>query len=468
MSALPDIARATAERHGMFPPGEPVLALVSGGADSTSLLRLLASGALGPLELRVLHVDHMLRGEQSAGDAAFVAALCERLSVQCTVVRYDVDAFASAEGLNLEDAGRRVRYRFAEEQLDAVAGAGRGRIATAHTFDDSVETFLMRLVAGAGPGALRGIRPVRGRLVRPLIDARRDDVVAYLADLGQDWREDATNADTSRLRARVRHEVLPALEAVNPRLREALARTMAVLGDEDALLAEMALGLTPISADTNHESVAFDLAMMRSLTRPMARRVVREALGRTFPDASRLEFAHIEALVDGMEDERFARDLPFGLRARTECGKMYVSRGPGELPPVEPALLDIPGVADLGAAGAIEATFAAPDAPSDDPDSALIDAARLRSPLVVDAPRDGDRIRPLGMTGSKKLSDLLIDAKVPRRRRPATPVVRSGEDVVWVAGVRLSEEYKVTAETKTALRLRWRRGGEEGNGTDAP
>ncbi|MDO8963246.1 MAG: tRNA lysidine(34) synthetase TilS, partial [Coriobacteriia bacterium] len=242
---LSDIAHSTATAHRMLPAGSPVVAMVSGGADSVALLRLLASGALGELALSVLHVDHMLRDAESDADAAFVAATCAGLGVACRVVRYDVGAYARADGLNLEDAGRRVRYRFAGEELDARCAAdgmpeSAGRIAVAHTLDDRMETFLMRLATGSGAGGLAGMPHVRGRVVRPLLDARRTDVVAYLDDLGQAWREDATNADTSRLRARVRAELLPLLESVNPRFDEALARMWTVLGGEDDLLDEMA------------------------------------------------------------------------------------------------------------------------------------------------------------------------------------------------------------------------------------
>ncbi len=136
---------------------------------------------------------------------------------------------------------------------------------------------------------------------------------------------------------------------------------------------------------------------------------------------------------------------------------MFVSRQPGPRPPVPPALLDIPGTADLGEAGSIDAEETPPGDVLAGPSSAVIDAGRIDGPLVVDGPHEGDRIRPLGMTGTKKLSDLLQEAGVPRRERAATPVVRNGRDVVWVAGVRMSEDYRVTASTTRAVRLSWRR-----------
>jgi tRNA(Ile)-lysidine synthase len=463
---LPEIARSTTADRGMLPDGAVVLAMVSGGADSVALLRLLSSGGVaGIASLGVLHVDHMLRGADSDGDAAFVAEMCASLDVPCSVARYDVAAYAAEAGLNLEDAGRRVRYRFAEEELDALcdrAGADRrlGRIATAHTYDDRMETFLMRLAAGAGPAGLLGMPYARGRLVRPLLDARRADVVAYLRALGQGWREDASNADTSRTRARVRAELLPLLEAMNPRFDEALARTFAVLGDEDAWMdAAARAAVAPADAapaiDVRAGELRADRAALAAMPRALSRRALRAALVDALPEASRIEFDHLEAVLDGLAVDGFARDLPGGLRAYSEYATLVISRAPFGQGPLAPALLPVPGTADLGPAGVLSAEDADPHGIADDPKVALVDADRLRGALAVDSVRPGDRLRPLGMSGTRKVSDVLTDAKVPRRERSLVPVVRDGESIVWLAGVRMSEDYRVGPGTSRAVRITW-------------
>lgn len=447
----------------MLPEGCVVLAMVSGGADSVALLRLLADGALGaPAGLSALHVNHRLRGEASDEDERFVREICRALGIDLRVVSYDVAGYAESEGLNLEDAGRRIRRRFATSELDARclaigASPALGRVAVAHTFDDRLETFLARLVAGAGPGGLRSIAPVHGRTVRPLIEARRADVIEYLTSLGQAWREDLTNADTTRERAWVRHELLPAIEARTPAFASTAARTLRIVGEEDDLLAEMAAAFAHDFARIEGGVLAFDRGLMQTLSRPMARRTVREALLGAFPEASRLEFEHSEAIVDGLADDGFARDLPFGLRAETEYGRLNISRKRELHPTVAPGLLELPGVLDLGAAGAIEAQFAAPEAPALAGDAASIDASAVTWPLVVDSMREGDRIRPFGMEGTKKVGDLLTDEKVPRRLRGGVPIVRDGDRVVWVAGVRLAEDVRVTGTTARVAELRWHR-----------
>ncbi len=203
------------------------------------------------------------------------------------------------------------------------------------------------------------------------------------------------------------------------------------------------------------ERVEFDREWMRTLDRTMARRTVRSALLRTFPQASRLESAHVEALVDGLAHDDFARDLPYGLRALSEYGTMVILRTDAQVPRVAPSLLSLPGSADLGPAGAISAQQTSSRDVAGNSRSVVVDAGCIRGELTVDSVREGDRMRPLGMKGSRRLSDMLSDAKVPRRLRRTVPVVRDGDEVVWVAGVQMSESYKVTRATECAFRLTW-------------
>lgn len=452
--------------------GAPVVvAMVSGGADSVALLALLARGELGELGgLSVLHVNHQLRGEASDGDEALVRDLCTRLGIECTVVTYDVAALAASSGLNLEDAGRQVRYRFAADEVDARCDAlgvarSRGRIAVAHTADDRIETFLARLVAGAGAAGLRSIQPVRGRIVRPLIDVRRTDIVGYLEAFGQNWREDATNADTSRERSWVRHTLLPIIEDRNPSFEQAARRSMIVLAGEDALLQEMADAFARDFSHVEGDALVIDRVALGTLSRPMVRRTIRTAIVSAFPDASRIEFDHTEALVSGTAEDGFARDLPFGLRAEVEYGTLRISRKDSAEHTLVPGLLYCPGGLDLGDAGTMRAIDNPGAVLATGPGRVSIDAECVSWPLVIDGPREGDRMKPFGMEGTKKLSDLLVDVKVPQRLRRLTPVVRDGERIVWVAGVRLAEECRVMPATRRVVDIVWDRNG---SGTDEP
>jgi tRNA(Ile)-lysidine synthase len=192
----------------------------------------------------------------------------------------------------------------------------------------------------------------------------------------------------------------------------------------------------------------------------MMRRTVRSALLRTFPEASRLDAEHVDAIVDGIDDPRFCRDLPFGLRAESEYTVIRVSSTHERTLSVAPSLLTLPGKVDLGEAGEMLAEETEPHDVAGARDSVVIDASSIGS-LLVDGVRPGDRMQPLGMSGTRKLSDMLIDAKVPKRERSGTPVVRSGDRIAWLAGVRMSEEFRVGPQTKRAIRLSWRRSTSE-------
>lgn len=439
-----------------------MLIMVSGGGDSVALLHMFARGVFGERPMRVLHVNHMLRGAESDGDEAFVRGLCASLGIDCVVERMDVAKFATDEGLNLEDAGRRVRAEASERVLaDLCADAGEplrsGRIAVAHTRDDRIETFFMRVATGAGAGALSSIRPRRGRVVRPLLSCDRAQLRAWLEAEGIGWREDATNDDTTRTRSYIRNAVVPLFEGLNPAFRDSLERSLDLLADDDALLSSMADAFgRDFATATPDERVAFERDLMATLERTMRRRTVRSALLSTFPDASRIEASHVESLVDGLAEDGYARDLPGGLSAYTEYGTLVVSRSDADQFILAPSALPVPGSVHLGPAGSIEAEWADSGDVAGGSHSVVVDADGLADVLTVDSVREGDRMRPFGMEGTRKLSDMLIDAKVPRRVRGAQPVVRDGERIVWLAGVRMSEEYRVTGDTRRAVRLTWR------------
>jgi len=310
---------------------------------------------------------------------------------------------------------------------------------------------------------------VRGRIVRPLIDARRADIVEYLEAEGLEWREDVSNADEALTRNRVRHRLLPELEAMNPRAVEALARTMRVLSEEDALLDRLAARelVRLQQAEGTHVlegpegTVALDRAGLGALEPALARRVVRLAVERVFPDASRQELDHLDAVVADLADVGSRRDLPGGVHASVEHDALLLRGAVEEPSPLAPALLEIPGsvsVADgVVRADPAEVPSVGIEADAHDADVEYVDADRLEGPLSVGSALEGERMRPLGMSGTKKLSDVMMDAKVPARHRSKIPVVREGDRVVWVAGIRLSEAHRVTPDTRRVVRLAYTR-----------
>ncbi|MCL2025168.1 MAG: tRNA lysidine(34) synthetase TilS [Coriobacteriia bacterium] len=348
MEDLAHHAAETIERHRMYDERSALLLMVSGGADSMALLHLLATATTDatpdaparelptPAACAVLHVNHGLRAEADA-DEQFVLDACARLNVSCTVAQFDVAAYAAEHDLNVEDAGRTLRYRAANEQLDQLCRThdllpSGARIATAHTLDDRCETFFWRALWGAGTGALGSIPPTRDNIVRPLIRATRAEIIAYLEANGHVWREDATNADTTRTRAAIRHLLMLAAEEVRPTFRRALERTMDLAAADDVILTRMedAFARDFTLEREPDELLVMSATLLATLEPTMRARSMRAALFATFPTARRIEAAHIDALVAACSNdaahETFARDLGYDLHARCKYDKLFITK----------------------------------------------------------------------------------------------------------------------------------------------
>jgi len=322
----------------MYDAESALVVLVSGGADSTALIHAFGSGKLptsGALE--VLHVNHQLRGQAADDDERFVRTLCDELSIACNVVSIDVDRYAQERELNVEDAGRTIRYEEAEKLLDSLCHKHRllpskSRIVTAHTLDDRIETFFWRALWGGGTKALGSIAPVRDRIIRPLISTTRAEIIEYLTDANQSWREDATNEDTTRTRASIRHTLIPACEEVRPTFRRSLERTMDLAAGDNKVLERMEVAFARdfVLEKEEEHSLTFIVSMMRTLDKTMRSRTVRSALFETFPEARRIDGSHIDALVDAFDCDTFARDLGYELRASLKCDTLKVTRSSRE------------------------------------------------------------------------------------------------------------------------------------------
>jgi len=462
MENLIEKIKQTIENESLFAPGDTALVMLSGGGDSVALLRALTvlSGEFG-INLHALHVNHLIRKETADADEAFAAALCGELGVPCTVERIDVGAFAQANGLNLEDAGRRVRYTAAEklvERLCEQKGARRsqGKIVTGHSLDDRVETFFSRALFGAGTGGLGSTRAKRGAIVRPLIGCERRQLREWLSANGFSWREDESNEDVTRTRAFIRSNIVPVCEELNPSFRGALERTMDLLSDDDALLSAMANQFARDFSDDRvvGEHIVFNISFMRTLEQTMARRTLRSGILQMFPEASRMDASHIQNLVDHFDCDSYVQDLPDNLRAEVRYGTLKVTKK-RPVDTWEDTVLDVEGETDLGAAGKLYLEEVGADEISADPFSATVDADVFLGSLSAGPARTGERMHPLGMEGSKLLSDVFIDAKVPKEQRALVPVIRDASQVVWVAGRTLDDRYKITKETKRAWRIEW-------------
>ena len=424
-------------------PGERVLAMLSGGADSVCLVHALA-GMLDANSLQVMHVHHGLR-EDADEDARFCAALCESLGLRLHVEHVRIDPAAG----NVEAQAREARYEAAEavrrrEGLDV--------IATGHTASDQVETILYRLVASPGRRALLGMEPRRGRIARPLLGLSAADTRAYCAAVGLAWREDETNADRTLARNRLRHDVVPALRLIHSAAEQNVLDTAAQLRDEQETLegaVDAALQRSGAGGQPPAVEVARLAAEPPALRRLVLRRLAEAAAGGPVP-LGRERLAEIERLA--ARGGSGVAELGGGVRAVAEYGIVRFVRDP-EAAAAAAVTLQVPGSVRFGGWEVLcERWDAGPEQGSlDEP---VLDATRLDSTLTVRAWQEGDRMRPLGLGGSKSLQDIFSDRKVPRSLRRTLPVVVSGAEIAWVAGVAVSEDFKLRSDTAAVVRLR--------------
>jgi tRNA(Ile)-lysidine synthase len=392
------------ERAARLLRGE-VVVLLSGGRDSVCLLDLAVRLA-GPVT--ALHVNYGLR-ESADGDEAFCRDLAGRLGVPLEVVRA-----GPPEG-NLQAWAREVRY--------AAARRRPGLIATGHTATDQVETVLYRLAASPGRRALLGMPAREGRLIRPLLECTREETTAYCVARGLEWRDDPTNDSPAFARNRVRNELLPALRSLHPAAEVNVLRTLEILRDEATVLDEL------VSAEPELEALA---ALPPALARLTIVEMAGAPIGARLPDILALR-RHGTATLD----------LGGGLRAVAEYGRLRFDHGPPE--PPEPVVLSVPGSVAYGAGRLV----------CEEVRDGGLDADRLGARVDVRPWRAGDRMRPLGLGGSRTLQDLFTDRKIPREQRTAVPVVVAGEEIAWVPGVATGERFAATPASVRRVALRW-------------
>ena len=442
-------ARHAIERYDMLREGDRVLVAVSGGPDSLVLLDVLSRlGEPLGLSLEVFHVDHALRPD-SASETAYVGRVAEGYGLPFACERVNVERESPGGRLSPEEAAREARYAALEKHR---RDGGFDHVALGHQADDRVETLLLRLIAGAGPRALASIPPVRGPYVRPLIEVWSSEIEAYAACLPMPPLRDPTNQDRSIPRNRVRHDLLPRLEdGFNPAVKENLARIL------DMLEEERSAGMPDQSAAAPGEAGPIELETYGDLTVAGRRLLLRDYL---ISLGLRPSFNLIEDLRANVCEGRSgnAMDLPGGWKAVREYGSVVFLPSLEGFPEDIPAggvVMEIPGEGEyaLPAAGSrLKVTVGEAEARggshlTDGRWEASLDLDRLAFPLELRRIEPGDRFKPLGAPGHRKVQDFLTDAKVPRRERQFTLALLSEGRIAWLVGQRIDDGFKVTPET---------------------
>jgi tRNA(Ile)-lysidine synthase len=451
----------------MVEGGAPVLAAVSGGPDSVALLHLLNElREVFDYHLKVAHMNHGVRGSESDADAAFVKDLAGTLELDAVFEKVDAPALAEKEKQSLEEACRDARRRFL---LETAQKSGCRVIATGHHRDDQAETVLMRLMRGAGVTGLAAIQPkTPDGFIRPLIECRRMEIREFLEESGIPFRADPSNLDKTHLRNRVRLDLLPLLERqFNPSIVDVLCRTATNMADAEALLSQLGLNaLRETEVESESDRMSLDLDRLRAYDESVWRYVFRSAYETLVGDSRGLTHRHLQSLVDLVGDRSTGTTihLPRGIRAKRGYGvvELFLEKPRPEPKNVEKAVL-LPGrtlVPDLG--GLLETQLIGPDdVPSDlkagDASVAFFDMEQISQPLKIRVRKEGDRIQPFGLVGTKKLKDVLIELKVPHERRDKLPLLADSQGILWVAGLKRSDRAKILPGTREVLSARWKK-----------
>lgn len=459
---LPYKAKSTISRYGMLTGGQRVAVSVSGGPDSVALLLFLVDIASEmDLTLSVFHLDHMFRGDESAGDARFVRELAERLGLPAEVIAVDVRTLSQGSHRSPQDAARAIRL---DRLLDYADRWGADRVAVGHTADDQVETFLMRMIQGAGLTGLAGIGPVSGKIIRPLIKVWRYEIDLYLRMKDTTARVDSSNIQVDYLRNRVRHNLIPCIVSeFGEATRDVILREVETLALDRELFQQMAREAFDQIARLEDGRYRIDREKLKSLSPSLQHGVIREAWARLMVGEPMLSSQHVAdvmaRIVDGSSGAVI--DLPRGSTAEREYDEVIIGLKEPEAETLVSQVLQVPGEVRLPSGEVLEARVVeASQAVFDgDPDTEFA-KPDLVLPLEVRGPRAGDRFRPLGSPYQRKLKDYFIDEKVPRRERAVAPLVLEGGHIVWVAGHRLDDRYKLRESDETAVMLRLRQQGE--------
>jgi len=462
LKALPDTAAGVYRtfREGLLAcraavAGGRIVAACSGGPDSVALVSLLLRLRREvPVDVVIAHFDHRLRAD-SAADEAFVRELAGRRGLPIAAGSADVRAFAADSKMNLEEAGRVLRYRFLRDQARRLKAAA---IATGHTMNDQAETFLMRLMRGAGIAGLAGIAPVREGegcpVIRPLLGLTRARLLAYLEAEGETFRTDATNRDRRNLRNRIRLDLIPDLERrYEPRIVEHLARLASIAREEDELLSEFVGELGRVFILRRGRDVLLNADGLPDRLPALSRRLLREFIREVRGDLRSISFDDVASVLRLADGRR--RALPGGPTLVREKGWIKVHLRPS-VPRAFRLTWDGRGPLDVAAAGMRfhgrwRKAAARVALRKDDRRGAALDASKLAFPLVVRGRRPGDLYRPLGAPGRKKLKEILRAKGVDAEARDRLPVFVSGREIVWVPGLPVADAFRVTPKTRTVF-----------------
>lgn len=460
------------DHHHLLDQGDRLIVGVSGGLDSMVLLHLLnAYRQEYDLFLIIAHVNHGLRPDESPKEAELVQNESRRLGFPFEYGEFNVKEFQKARGLSLQDAARRIRFRFFN---DLLRKHGAQKIVLGHNADDQVETILLRLIRGSGLKGLKGMLPIReGKVIRPLLETWRREIESFAKQNEIPFLQDSSNFKKNYLRNRLRLDLIPFIEKeYQSNFKKVIIRISKILKEEDDYLEREAEEAYQKIVREENGILSFRFSEFQSLHRAIQWRIAQKMLGRIYKGRMMSEVGEwwngdsIDSTLSHPSPSMLL-ELPYGIYLEKRYDMVFLGKGRvKQIPPFE-VELNTPGhtfIEEMGKEVVVE-QIDREDQFGDligHPHTALFDFQNLQFPLKVRNFRPGDRFQPLGVKGTQKLKEFFIDHKIPRFERPKIPLLISGERIVWVVGYRIDERFKITDQTKKILKVKVRNGSMRG------
>ena len=449
-------------RYNLIAEGDRLVLALSGGIDSMVLADLLLKSKV---QFVAAHCNFHLRGEESDGDEKFVREYAERNGIQCFVKHYETEKYAAEQGISIEMAARDLRYAWFEQLRQQL---GYDKIAVAHHADDQAETFFINLLRGAGLNGLKGMKPQNGVVIRPLLWASREQIRQYAVESQITWHEDHTNAESVYLRNKIRNQVLPTFDELQPEARQGLYKSLEHLSAENelyrVLLKEKLTQIVEQGGDV--QRLPFSKLVKAKVPEPAIPEATRRVEGPTY--SFQLLFEWLRQYGFNTDQCHFiyeAIGTGIGNQYCSATHRLVIGRDELQLSEIKEKT-DVEIQIEIGeeeVLSPVNFCFSkmekTPDFVIDkSPEVAQLDFDKLKFPLTLRHWRHGDSFHPLGMKGSKLLSDFFVDQKFTEYQKQNVWLLVSADgDILWVVGYRLDDRFKIVNDTKTVFECRWNR-----------
>ncbi|MGI9554168.1 MAG: tRNA lysidine(34) synthetase TilS [Thermodesulfobacteriota bacterium] len=441
----------TIKSYKMFSPGDKVIVALSGGSDSVGLLHILLNLKSLNLKLTAAHFNHKLRGKESERDAVFVRQLVKNLGVEFEYGEAMPGDY-SVKGLSPEDAARRLRYKFLRGVLKKCKAH---IIATAHTLDDQAETVIMRIIRGSGSHGLSGIPPVNDKIVRPIIEIQKKEIREYL-DLNKiSWIEDSSNSSKQYQRNKIRLELFPFLEEINPGVSQVLSRSSEIFRIESDFITECVNNV--FKSIIKKKPFGYIGRSKKYLSKNKAVRlgILRKTVELIKGDLKSFSAIHLLAIDEMIESDKSSGEivLPDNIRFNKGYRLFCLSEKSG-LDENFSYKIEAEGEYKFENGLKVSVDVTTDKTKWSNESVGFFSPKRVRFPVVIRSYKPGDRFRPLGLKGFKKVKDLFIDEKIPKFLRRSIPVFESADGIIWVGGVRNDDRFKVSRNESSYLRIK--------------